>query len=236
MRKILDIAVGFSHENVNLASVLLVHLFERMNTKTPNANSLVFTVSLFKALEVLNVKSINRDQLQYLALRFKQQLPAPQFALLQSILNQIDTINFNRDTQGKVVVRLATTSGKTITLGANDIPVADQSGRAMLQKYFNKIEIENGTSMVFADQKRDVSPKGQSRNQGLNDVELKAFATPTTVTVQGINVNGQFPIIGGVSIKPQELIVDIDSATPVKANVGFKKGFFGMSYTFDLNN
>lgn len=236
MQKILDTSVGFSHENVNLASVLLVHLFERMNSKTPNANSLVFAVSLFKAFEVLNVKSIDRNQLQYLALRFKEQLHPTQFALLQSILNQIDRITFNRDTQGKVVVKLATSSGNSISLGPNEIPVTDRGGREMLQKYFNKIEIENGTSMVFVDQKRSITSKAPSKNEGLNDVEIQAFATPTTVIVQGINIKGQFPIIGGVSIKPQELIVDIDSATPVKANVGFKKGFFGMSYTFDLNN
>jgi hypothetical protein len=49
-------------------------------------------------------------------------------------------------------------------------------------------------------------------------------------------VTGQFPVIGEIQVKPQELNVDIDSDAPVKANVGFKKGFVGLSYTFDLNN
>ncbi|MBC7713725.1 MAG: hypothetical protein H7177_10315 [Rhizobacter sp.] len=235
MRSILDKAAGFSPENINMTSLMLIHLFERMNNKTPNANSLVFTVSLFRALELLKVKTINKDQLQYLASRFKEKLPREQFAMLQKILKQIDSLNFNHSNDGTVGVSIATIAGRPITLTASDIPAADESSREMLKKYFNKVEIQHGTSMVFTD-KKALDPLRVKRNAGLNPLEVKSFATPTVVAVQGIKVSGQFPVLGGIDITPKELDIDIDSDAPVKANVGFKKGFVGLSYTFDLNS
>lgn len=234
MRNILDKSAGFTTENINLTSLMLVHLFERMNNKTPNANSLIFTVSLFRAFEALKVKTINKDQLQYLASRFQDSLPRDQFLLLKTILGKVDAISFNRNSNGSVAVNLSTTGAKTVTLTGKDIPVADPSARQMIEKYFNRVEIENNTSMIFADKK--LSNEKQTRNVGLNNLEVQSFATPTTVSVQGIKVTGQFPVIGEIQVKPQELNVDIDSDAPVKANVGFKKGILGLSYTFDLNN
>ena len=234
MRNILDKSAGFTTENINLTSLMLVHLFERMNNKTPNANSLIFTVSLFRAFEALKVKTINKDQLQYLASRFQDSLPRDQFLLLKTILGKVDAISFNRNSNGSVAVNLSTTGAKTVTLTGKDIPVADPSARQMIEKYFNRVEIENNTSMIFADKK--LSNEKQTRNVGLNNLEVQSFATPTTVSVQGIKVTGQFPVIGEIQVKPQELNVDIDRDATVKANVGFKKGILGLSYTFDLNN
>lgn len=233
MKRILDKSAGFSTENINAASLMLIHLFERMNTKTPNANSLIFTVALFKAFETLKVKAINQEQLQYLALRFKDQLPKDQFLLLQKIMSQIAQINFRRDNKSQTVVQLATVNGKPISLSADDIP-ADPSARAMLREYFNKVVIENDTSMVFTE--KELTTAKLTRNKTLNNLEVQAFGTPVNVAVSGLVVSGKFPVIGGIAISPKEFIVDIDSSVPVQAKVGFKKGFVGMSYTFDLTN
>jgi hypothetical protein len=234
MKRILDKSAGFSSENVNLTAALIVHMFERMNNKTANANSLVFSVSLLKALEALKVKTINKDQLQYLAMRFKEQLAPDQFNLLQKIFKQLESLNFDRDSNGQLKVSLTTTNAKPIVLVANDIPVATPADREMVKKYFEKVEIADKTSLVFTDKK--ISEASKAKSAKLNEIEIKSFVTPSTVNIEGIKVFGQFPILGGVMVNPEVLTIDIDDVIPAKAKVSFKKGILGMSYTFDLNN
>lgn len=232
MQNILDKSAGFSPEKINLVSHLLIDLFERMNNKTPNANSLVFTVSLFKVLEALKVSNIDRDQLQYLVSKFKDQLSPEQYNLLNVIFNKVDKIAFTHSNDTQSSLKIETVDNKPIIIKNNDIPVLDQQTREYINKYFNNIEIASGTSMSFIDQK----PMDKSTNSRLAELEYKSFIVPTVVEVNGIVVAGQFPILGSITVTPKKLDVNIDSQIPVKADVGFKKGFLGMTYTFNLNN
>lgn len=232
MQNILDKSAGFSPEKINLVSHLLIDLFERMNYKTPNANSMVFTVSIFKALETLNVSNIDRDQVQYLVSKFKYQLSPDQYNLLKVIFNKVDKIAFTHSSDTQSTLKIETVDNKPITIKNNDIPVLDLQTKEYINKYINNIEIANGTSMSFTDQKSI----DKSTNSKLAELEYKSFIVPTVVEVNGIVVSGQFPILGNITVTPKKLDVNIDSQTPVKADVGFKKGFLGMTYTFNLNN
>lgn len=236
MKNIFSKSAGLSPQNINRASILLIHLFERMNHKTPNANLLIFTVALFKTFEVLQVKSLNNTQLEYLSSQFKELLPTNQYALLQMILKQIAGIHFTRDNLGKIVVQLSTIDRKTISLSGSDFPVANEGARQMLQKYFNRMEIEHGASLVFTNNKMSNNSLQRNKNQGLNQLEVQTFVTPSNAGLQGIQISGQFPVIGEMAITPADLIIDIDSSIPVKTHVNFKKGFMRMSYTFNLDN
>lgn len=232
MRNILDKAAGFSPDKVDLVSHLLVDLFERMNSKTPNANSLVFSVSLFKVFQALNVSSIDHEQLNYLVTKFKDQLSSDQYKLLQVIFNKVDKIVFTNKGDFQSELKILTVDKKPISIKNNDIPVIDQQTRDYINKYFNNIEIANDTTMAFSD-KAIINKSTSSR---LVDLENKTFVAPTTVAINGITVAGQFPILGGITVTPLKLDVDIDSQIPIKADVGFKKGFLGFSYTFNINN
>lgn len=236
MRKILDKAAGLSSEKVEMTANMIVHLFERMNTKTINANGVIFMISLFRAFDLLGLEKINHDQLEYLTATFKEKLEPNEFQLLEKIMAQVDSISFSRNKAGNLKVSLNSVGGKTITLNGKDIPTHDEATQKTLEKYFNKIEIANGTSMEFNDSKVQINPLKDKKDAGMSAFEINSISKPSTVTINGIRIAGQFPIIGGISVNPKKLDVDIDQKTPVKASVGFKKGFINLSYTFDLNN
>jgi hypothetical protein len=236
MNDILARSAGLSPDKIHIMSNLLKHLFERMNNKQFMANSLVFTVSIFKAFEALNVKEINQDQLMFLAEKFKEELTPMQGKLLDKIYRQIDSLKIIKIDNNSSEVTIVTKSKKPITILGNDIPTLDNETKEYMDKHFHKVDIDNNTKLTFTNQKSSNELKSQKANQTLNDIEVHAIVNPTNVAISGIKVLGEYPIVGNFTGTPKIIDIDIDDKVPAKAKVDFSNGFIGFSYTFDLDN
>lgn len=224
LEKLLAISAGLNPKKVKQVTSMIRNMFDRMNFQKTGANNLVFVFGLFKALEFLDVKSINHDQLEYLTSAFGKELDPTQLASLRYSIRDIKELTFSRESNEKSSVKLTTLSGENIHLKGKDLPTSDKDTHKKMETYFEDINIVNNASLTFE----------VSSHLG-DDLDNQAFIASSKVNLSGIKIIGKYPILGAIWITPSTLEINIDDKTPVKAKVSFKKGPFELSHQFNLD-
>lgn len=211
---ILSHVAGFNKSQVKEFQDGMLEMFLNMNPQRPQANTIALPVILFEKLSLLGLKKISNDQMKYLISTFEDDLSTDELNLLDDIISQIRNINFSKDKKGNTVVRIETFRGD-IQLNAQDIPTENKEQKKILEETLHHLKINNGAKIVYHETDKNVGLKKE-------------------IEVRGIDVVGDFPVIGRVKISPREASIDLtNDDVPAEVKVKFKKGI-SLYWTFDI--
>ncbi|WP_419168482.1 hypothetical protein [Halobacteriovorax sp.] len=211
---ILEHMAGFNDEQIANFQGAMLDMFANMNPQRSQANSMALPLILLEKISLMGVEKISNTQLAYLVGTFQDQLKPKELELLEDIVNQIDNIEFKKDRKGNTVVKLNTFNGD-IKIRSEDIPMNTQEQREALAETLHYAEIEDGATLIYEKTDGDI---GRYKK----------------VEIDGIKVEGNFPVIGNLRITPRRATINLDDDdVPAQVKVSFKK-LVSVPWTFDI--
>ncbi len=211
---ILEHMAGFNDEQIAIFQGAMLDMFANMNPQRSQANSMALPLILLEKISLMGVEKISNTQLAYLVGTFQDQLKPKELELLEDIVNQIDNIEFKKDRKGNTVVKLNTFNGD-IKIRSEDIPMNTQKQREALAETLHYAEIEDGATLIYEKSDGDI---GRYKK----------------VEIDGIKVEGNFPVIGNLRITPRRATINLDDDdVPAQIKVSFKK-LVSVPWTFDI--
>ncbi len=225
-----DKGLRFTPAEVDQVFILKAKILERMRNNTILANGIAFYFNLFKVLSDQGVTELDEDGLNYLLATFRKMITPSDYNRLLRVYKKIRRLTLKREKQS-LKLMIETKDGQPLIFTGGDIPALDSSTRAMIDKYFKHIVIQHQAMISIEDQKISTNVIA---NKGLSAKDVNLLATSSISKVSGLEITGNFPVIGEVKASIKKVEIDLDSSTPAKVGIGFKK-FVEIPFTFNLD-